>query len=63
MQLSDRLFICQNPACAYYRVQQDRDQNASRTILTETLRLIGLIDQVVNCIGSDEDVNLAADAG
>jgi putative transposase len=32
-------------------------------MLTEALRLIGLIDQVVKGIGSDEDVNLAADAG
>jgi putative transposase len=32
-------------------------------MLKEALRLIGLIDQVVNGIGSDEDVNLAADAG
>src|SRR3989441_9057281 len=63
MQLSDRLFLCQNPTCAYYQFPQDRDHNASLNILAEALRLIGLIDQVVNGIGSDDDVNLAVDAG
>jgi hypothetical protein len=32
-------------------------------ILCEALRLIGLIDQAVDDIGSGDDVNLAADAG
>jgi len=32
-------------------------------ILYEALRLIGLVDQAVNGIGSDEDANLAVDAG
>ena len=63
MQLSDRIFFCQNPHCSYHQVAQDRDHNAALNILREALRLIGLIDQVVNGIGSDEDVNLAADAG
>ena len=63
MQLSDRVFLCQNPKCAYYQFEQDRDHNASLNILHEALRLIGLIDQVVNGIGSDNDVNLPADAG
>jgi len=63
MQLSDRVFRCQNPKCAYYQFEQDRDHNASLNILHEALRLIGLIDQVVNGIGSDNDVNLPADAG
>ena len=63
MQLSDRVFLCQNPKCAYYQFEQERDQNASLNILHEALRLIGLIDQVVNGIGSDNDVNLPADAG
>ena len=63
MELSDRIFLCQNPTCAYYQFPQDRDHNAGLNILAEALRLIGLIDQVVNGIGSDEDVNLAADAG
>jgi len=63
MELSDRLFLCQNPTCAYYQFPQDRDHNGSLNILYEALRLIGLIDQVVNGTGSDEDVNLAADAG
>jgi putative transposase len=63
MELSDRIFLCQNPTCAYYQFPQDRDHNASLNILAEALRLIGLIDQVVNGIGSDEDVNLAVDAG
>src|SRR5579864_2448902 len=63
MELSDRIFLCQNSTCAYYQFPQDRDHNASLNILAEALRLIGLIDQVVNGIGSDDDVNLAVDAG
>jgi putative transposase len=63
MQLSDRVFRCQNPTCTYHQFEQDRDYNASLTILREALRLIGLVDQVVNGIGLDDDVNLAADAG
>ena len=63
MQLSDRVFLCQNPTCAYHQFAQDRDYNASLNILREALHLIGLSDQVVNGIGSDEDVNLTADAG
>jgi putative transposase len=63
MQLSDRIFLCQNPTCAYHQFEQDRDHNASLNILHEALRLIGQIDQVASGIGSDEGVNLAADAG
>jgi putative transposase len=63
MQLSDRVFLCQNPDCAYYQVAQDRDHNAALGILSEALRLIGFIDQAVSGTGSDEDVNLAVDAG
>ena len=63
MELSDRIFLCQNPTCAYYQVTQDRDHNAALCILGEALRLIGLSDQAVDGIGSDDDVNLAADAG
>jgi putative transposase len=63
MELSDRIFLCQNPTCMYYQFAQDRDHNAALCILGEALRLIGLIDQVVTGTGSDEDVNLAADAG
>jgi putative transposase len=63
MQLSHRVFLCQNPTCAYCHFEQDRDYNASLNILREALHLIGLVDQVVTGIGSDEDVNLAADAG
>ncbi len=63
MQLADRVFLCQNPTCAYHQFEQDRDYNASLNILGEALHLIGLIDQVVNGIGSDEDGNLTADAG
>ena len=63
MALSDRFFICQNPHCAYHHCEQDRDYNASLNILREALHLIGLLDQVVNGSGSDEDVNLPADAG
>ncbi len=63
MQLSDRVFLCQNPDCAYFQFAQDRDHNAALCILSEALRLIGLIDQAVSGIGSDEDVNLPADAG
>jgi putative transposase len=63
MQLSDRVFRCQNQKCAYYQIEQDRDYNASLNILREALRLIGLIDQAVSGTGLDEDVNLAVDAG
>jgi putative transposase len=63
MQLSDRVFLCQNPKCAYSHIEQERDYNASLNILREALRLIGLIDQTVSGTGSDEDVNLAVDAG
>jgi putative transposase len=63
MELSDRVFLCQNPSCASYQFSQDRDHNASLNILHEALHLIGLIDQVVTDIGSGDDVNLAADAG
>ena len=63
MQLSDRVFLCQNPHCAYYHIGQERDYNASLNILHEALRLIGLIDQSVSGTGLDEDVNLAVDAG
>jgi IS605 OrfB family transposase len=63
MKLSDRIFLCQNPTCAYYQFPQDRDHNGGLNILYEALRLIGLLDQVVTGTGSDEDVNLAADAG
>jgi putative transposase len=63
MQLSDRVFICQNQTCAYHQCEQDRDHNASLNILHEALHLIGLVDQAASGIGSDEGVNLAADAG
>jgi putative transposase len=61
MQLLDRVFLCQNPTCAYHRIPQDRDYSASLNILQEALRLIGLIEQVVSGTGSDVDVNLAVD--
>jgi putative transposase len=61
MELSDRIFLCQDPKCAYYQCSQDRDYNASLNILREALRLIGLIDQVVSGTGSDADVNSAVD--
>jgi putative transposase len=63
MTLKDRLFVCQNPACPSYQFSQDRDHNAAQNILREALHLIGLVNQVVSGIGSDEDVNLPADAG
>lgn len=63
MTLNDRVFVCQNPSCPYEQFPQDRDHNAGLNILHEALRLIGLIDQVVGGTGSDEDVNLAMDAG
>jgi len=63
MQLSDRVFVCQNPDCAYHQFAQDRDHNAALCILTEALRLIGLRDQAISGTGSDKDVNLAVDAG
>jgi putative transposase len=54
IQLSDRVFGCQNPDCASYEFGQDRDHNASLNILSEALRLIGLLDQAVTGIGSDD---------
>lgn len=54
MQLSDRVFLCQNPHCAYDHFEQDRDHNASLNILQETLRLIGLMDQAATGTGSDD---------
>ena len=63
MQLSDRVFVCQNPDCAYFHFEQDRDYNASLNILREALGLIGLLDQAVSGTGLDEDVNLAVDVG
>ena len=63
MELSDRVFLCQNERCAYYQFAQDRDHNAALNLLAEALRLIGLSDQAVDGIGSDEDVNMAVDAG
>ena len=63
MQLSDRVFLCQNPASPYEQFPQDRDHNAGLNVLQEALRLIGLIDQAVSDIGSDEDVNSAVDEG
>jgi len=59
MELSDRIFLCQNPRCAYYQIYQERDHNAGLKILAERLRLIGLICQCVNGIGSDDDLNLS----
>ena len=61
MELSDRVFLCQNPKCAYHQFPQDRDRNAGVNILREALRLIGLLDQVVSGTGSDADVNSAVD--
>jgi len=63
MQLSDRVFLCQNPMCAYHLFPQDRDYNSALCLLREALRLIGLVDQAVDDIGSGDDVNLTADAG
>jgi putative transposase len=63
MQLSDRVFLCQNPHCAYSHLEQDRDYNAALNILQEALRWIGLVDQAATGTGSDDGVNLAVDAG
>ena len=53
MQLSDRIFLCQNHRCPYYQFPQDRDHNASLNILGEAFRLVGLIDQVALGTGLD----------
>ncbi|MFL5629405.1 MAG: RNA-guided endonuclease InsQ/TnpB family protein [Ktedonobacteraceae bacterium] len=34
MELSDRIFPCQNPTCAFYNIPQDRDRNASENLAT-----------------------------
>lgn len=39
LTLADRVFICPNPDCGY---SGDRDENASRNIVLEALRLFGL---------------------
>jgi putative transposase len=39
LQLSDRVFMCPDPECGY---TGDRDENASRNIVLEALRLFGL---------------------
>jgi len=39
LQLSDRVFVCPDPACGYVG---DRDENASWNILQEALHLFGL---------------------
>ena len=39
LQLSDRVFLCPDPECGY---TGDRDENASRNIVLEALRLFGL---------------------
>ena len=63
MTLTDRVCVCQNPLCPYFQFPQDRDHNAAQNLLREALRLIGLGDQVVSETSSDEDANLAVDAG
>jgi putative transposase len=61
MELSDRIFLCQEKSCAYYQFAQDRDHNAALNILGEALRLIGHLDQAVDGISSDDDVDSAVD--
>jgi IS605 OrfB family transposase len=34
MELSDRIFLCQNPACPLFQVHQDRDFNASENLVS-----------------------------
>ena len=34
MDLSDRIFICQNPPCPCFQVPQDRDQNAAENLVS-----------------------------
>ena len=53
MELSDRIFLCQNHLCSYYHFPQDRDYNAALNILYEALRLVGVIDQVALGTGLD----------
>ena len=33
MELSDRIFLCQNPMCRLFQVPQDRDLNASENLV------------------------------
>ena len=63
MELSDRVFLCQNATCAYYQLPQDRDYNAVSEHLVRSPALDRAVDQAVTGTGSDEDVNLAVDAG
>ena len=39
LTLADRMFVCINPECGYVG---DRDDNASRNLLQEALRIVGL---------------------
>jgi len=53
MELSDRIFLCQNHHCSYYQFPQDHDHNAALNKLREALRLVGVIDQVALGTGLD----------
>ena len=61
MQLSHRVFICQNSKSAYYQFEQEREYNASLHILRETLSLVGLLDLAVFCTGSDNTLKTPVD--
>jgi putative transposase len=49
IQLADRVFVCQNPACRWCG---DRDYNAAINILNEALRLVGLSGGVVPIVAT-----------
>jgi putative transposase len=49
IQPASRVFVCQNPACRWCG---DRDYNAAINILSEALRLVGLIGGVVPIVAT-----------
>ncbi len=57
MELSDRIFLCQNPDCRMYQVPQDRDKNASENLAEladEYLRVYGELHRTLKACGEPE---------
>jgi putative transposase len=57
MTLSDRIFLCQNPACPLFQVPQDRDQNASKNLAQladEYLAVYGELHRTEKACGEPE---------
>jgi transposase len=57
MELSDRIFLCQNPVCRLFQVPQDRDTNASENLAElahEYLRVYGELHRTEKVCGEPE---------